>query len=167
MDWKTGTILINVLSTGSYSYNNGKIVMDTYRWGFPTSIYDSMFPTLSSADYTLMYDYRIYNSTLFTSLQNIYPRLRILNANVIVGGGGVAADWTNYSWIPTGLVGSPPFSPQINVDLLQGGSIVQRVGPFDITVSTITFSTALTGLTDVSIYFAGSFGEGEIVNVSL
>jgi len=167
MDWKTGTILINVLSTGSYSYNNGKIVMDTYRWGFPTSIYDSMFPTLSSADYTLMYDYRIYNSTLYTSLQNIYPRLRILNANVIGGGGSVTADWTNYSWIPTGLLGSPPFSPQINVDLLQGGFVVQRVGPFDITVSTTTFATTLTGSTDVSIYFAGSVGEGEIVNVNL
>lgn len=167
MDWKTGTILINVLSTGGYSYNNGKIVMDTYRWGFPTSIYDSMFPTLSSADYTLMYDYRIYNSTLFTSLQNIYPRLRILNANVSGGGGGVAADWTNYSWIPTGLIGAPPFSPQINVDLLQGGVLVQRQGPYDITLSTVTFSTALTGLTNVSIYFAGSFGEGEIVTVNL
>jgi hypothetical protein len=126
-----------------------------------------MFPTLSSADYTLMYDYRIYNSTLYTSLQNIYPRLRILNANVIGGGGSVTADWTNYSWIPTGLIGAPPFSPQINVDLLQGGSIVQRVGPFDVTVSTTTFATALTGLTDVSIYFAGSLGEGEIVTVSL
>lgn len=167
MDWKTGTILINVLSTGSYSYNNGKIVMDTYRWGFPTSIYDSMFPTLSSADYTLMYDYRIYNSTLYTSLQNIYPRLRILNAGVIGGGGSVTADWTNYSWIPTGLIGSPPFSPQINVDLLQGGIVAQRVGPFDITVSTTTFATTLTGSTDVSIYFAGSLGEGEIVNVLL
>jgi hypothetical protein len=167
MDWKTGTILINVLSTGSYSYNNGKIVMDTYRWGFPTSIYDSMFPTLSSADYTLMYDYRIYNSTLYTSLQNIYPRLRILNANVIGGGGSVTADWTNYSWIPTGLIGSPPFSPQVNVDLLQGGSVVQRAGPYDITVSTTTFATALTGSTDVSIYFAGSFGEGQIITVSL
>lgn len=167
MDWKTGTILINVLSTGAYSYNNGKIVMDTYRWGFPTSIYDSMFPTLSSADYTLMYDYRIYNSTLYTSLQNIYPRLRILNVNVIGGGGSVTADWTNYSWIPTGLIGAPPFSPQINVDLLQGGVIVQRVGPYDISVSTVTFATALTGLTNVSIYFAGSLGEGEIVTVSL
>ena len=167
MDWKTGTILINVLSTGAYSYNNGKIVMDTYRWGFPTSIYDSMFPTLSSADYTLMYDYRIYNSTLYTSLQNIYPRLRILNANVIGGGGSITADWTNYSWIPTGLVGSPPFSPQINVDLLQGGVVVQHVGPYDITVSTVTFATALTGSTDVSIYFAGSLGEGTITTVSL
>ena len=141
--------------------------MDTYRWGFPTSIYDSMFPTLSSADYTLMYDYRIYNSTLYTSLQNIYPRLRILNANVLGGGGSITADWTNYSWIPTGLVGSPPFSPQINVDLLQGGVVVQHVGPYDITVSTVTFATALTGSTDVSIYFAGSLGEGTITTVSL
>jgi len=167
MDWKTGTILINVISTGGYSYNNGKIVMDLYRFGFPTSIYDSMFPTLSSADYTLMYDYRIYNSTIYTTLQNVFPRLRILNASASGGGGTLNADWTNYSWIPTGLVGSPPFSPQINVDLLQGGVLLERFGPYNISVSSIIESTGITGSTDVNIYFAGNFGEGSIVNVSL
>jgi hypothetical protein len=167
MDWVTGTILINVQSTGSYSANNGKIVMDTYRWGFPTSIYDSMFPTLSSADYTLLYDYRIYNSTIYTSLQNIYPRLRILNASASGGGGSVTANWSNYSWFPTGLLGAPPFSPQINVDLLQGGALVQRVGPFDITVSTATFATSASGAVNLSIYFAGNFGEGAVVSISI
>lgn len=167
MDWKTGTILINVISTGGYSYNNGKIVMDLYRFGFPTSIYDSMFPTLSSADYTLMYDYRIYNSTIYTTLQNVFPRLRILNASASGGGGTLNAGWTNYSWIPTGLVGSPPFSPQINVDLLQGGVVVKRYGPYNISVSSISESTGITGSTDVNIYFAGNFGEGSIVNVTL
>jgi hypothetical protein len=167
MDWKTGTILINVLSTGGYSYNNGKIVMDLYRFGFPTSIYDSIFPTLSSADYTLMYDYRIYNSTIYTTLQNVFPRLRILNASASGGGGTLNAGWTNYSWIPTGLVGAPPFSPQINVDLLQGGVVVKRYGPYDISVSSISESTGITGSTDVNIYFAGNFGEGSIVNVTL
>ena len=167
MDWRTGTILINVLSTGSYSYNNGKMVMDTYRWGFPTSIYDSMFPTLSSADYTLMYDYRIYNSTIYTSLQNIYPRLRILNAFASGGGGSLTANWTNYSWFPTGLLGAPPFMPQINVDLLQYGSVVERYGPYDISVSSITVPTAVTGSVDVSIYFAGSVGTGSIVSCSI
>jgi hypothetical protein len=167
MDWKTGTILINVISTGGYSYNNGKLVMDLYRFGFPTSIYDSMFPTLSSADYTLMYDYRIYNSTIYTTLQNVFPRLRILNASASGGGGTLNAGWTNYSWIPTGLVGSPPFTPQINVDLLQGGVVVKRYGPYNISVSSISESTGITGSTDVNIYFAGNFGEGSIVNVTL
>jgi hypothetical protein len=167
MDWKTGTILINVLSTGSYSYNNGKMIMDTYRWGFPTSIYDAMFPTLSSADYTLMYDYRIYNSTIFTSLQNIYPRLRIVNASASGGGGSITAYWSNYSWIPTGLLGSPPFSPQINIDLSQYGLIAQRVGPLNTTVSTITFATSLTGAVNLSIYFAGSFGEGASLTITI
>ena len=167
MDWKTGTILINVISTGGYSYNNGKIVMDLYRFGFPTSIYDSMFPTLSSADYTLMYDYRIYNSTIYTTLQNVFPRLRILNVSASGGGGTLNAGWTNYSWISTGLVGSPPFSPQINVDLLQGGVVVKRYGPYNISVSSISESTGITGSTDVNIYFAGNFGEGSIVNVTL
>jgi len=165
MDWKTGTILINVLSTGGYSYNNGKIIMDLYRFGFPTSIYDSMFPTLSSADYTLMYDYRIYNSTIYTTLQNVFPRLRILNASASAGiVGTFTADWTNYSWFPTGLVGAPPFSPQINVDLLQGGVLLERFGPYDLSVSSIIESTAVTGSTDINIYFAGNFGEGSIVN---
>jgi len=165
MDWKTGTILINVLSTGGYSYNNGKMIMDLYRFGFPTSIYDSMFPTLSSADYTLMYDYRIYNSTIYTTLQNVFPRLRILNASASAGiVGTFTADWTNYSWIPIGLVGAPPFSPQINVDLLQGGLLLERFGPYDISISSIIESTAVTGSTDISIYFAGNFGEGTVVN---
>jgi hypothetical protein len=165
MDWKTGTILINVLSTGGYSYNNGKMIMDLYRFGFPTSIYDSMFPTLSSADYTLMYDYRIYNSTIYTTLQNVFPRLRILNASASAGiVGTFTADWTNYSWIPTGLIGAPPFAPQINVDLLQGGVLLERFGPYDISISSITESTAVTGSTDISIYFAGNFGEGTVVN---
>lgn len=167
MDWKTGTILINVLSTGAYSYNNGKMIMDLYRFGFPTSIYDSMFPTLSSADYTLMYDYRIYNSTIYTTLQNVFPRLRILNASASGGGGTLNAEWSNYSWIPTGLVGAPPFAPQINVDLLQGGVLVERHGPYDLSVNNISESTIVTGSTDVNIYFAGNFGEGSIVNVSL
>jgi len=164
MDWKTGTILINVLSTAGYSYNNGKMIMDLYRFGFPTSIYDSMFPTLSSADYTLMYDYRIYNSTIYTTLQNVFPRLRIFNASASGGGGTLNASWTNYSWIPIGLVGAPPFSPQINVDLLQGGVLLERHGPYNISVSSIIESTAVTGSTDISIYFAGNFGEGSIVN---
>jgi hypothetical protein len=154
-----------VLSTGGYSYNNGKMIMDLYRFGFPTSIYDSMFPTLSSADYTLMYDYRIYNSTIYTTLQNVFPRLRILNASASAGiVGTFTADWTNYSWIPTGLVGAPPFAPQINVDLLQGGVLLERFGPYDISISSITESTAVTGSTDISIYFAGNFGEGTVVN---
>jgi hypothetical protein len=164
MDWKTGTILINVLSTGGYSYNNGKMIMDLYRFGFPTSIYDSMFPTLSSADYTLMYDYRIYNSTIYTTLQNVFPRLRILNASASGGGGTLNASWTNYSWIPTGLVGAPPFAPQINLDLFQGGVLLERHGPYNISVSTIIESTAVTGSTDISIYFAGNLGEGTVVN---
>ena len=167
MDWKTGTILINVLSTGGYSYNNGKMVMDLYRFGFPTSIYDSMFPMLSSADYTLMYDYRIYNSTIYTTLQNVFPRLRILNASAYGTGGTLNAEWSNYSWIPTGLIGSPPFAPQINIDLLQSGVLLERHGPYDITVSSIIESTAITGVTDVNIYFAGNFGEGSIVTTLL
>jgi hypothetical protein len=122
-----------------------------------------MFPTLSSADYTLMYDYRIYNSTIYTSLQNIYPRLRILNASASGGGGSFTADWTNYSWFPTGLIGAPPFMPQINIDLLQYGTVLERFGPYDISVSSITVPTAVTGSVNVSIYFAGSFGEGAIV----
>jgi len=167
MDWRTGTILINVQSTGSYSYNNGKMTMDLYRWGFPTSIYDSMFPTLSSADYTLMYDYRIYNSTIYTTLQNIYPRLRILDVSVSGGGGSISANWINYSWIPTGLVGAPPFMPQINVELRQYGTVLERYGPYDITLSSIIFPTAASGVLELYIYFAGSFGEGTIAGLSI
>jgi len=167
MDWKTGTILINVISTGGYSYNNGKMVMDLYRFGFPTSIYDSMFPTLSSADYTLMYDYRIYNSSIYTTLQNVFPRLKILNASASAGGGTINASWSNYSWIPTGLVGAPPFSPQINIDLSQGGSLVNRYGPYDISISSATLTTVATGSANLSIYFAGNFGEGAVVPLSL
>ena len=169
MDWAFGTILVDVISTGSYSANNGKIAMDLYRYGFPTSIYDSMFPTLSSADYTLMYDYRIYNSTIYTTLQNVFPRLRILNASATgTGLTNLDVSWTNYSWIPTGLVGAPPFSPQINIDLNQGGGLVTRYGPYDITVSTVTLPpTGLSGSASLWIYFAGNFRNGEIVPLSL
>jgi hypothetical protein len=169
MEWVSGTILVDVISTGAYSANNGKMVMDFYRYGFPTSIYDSMFPTLSSADYTLMYDYRIYNSTIYTTLQNVFPRLRILNASA-TGTGVTNLDvaWTNYSWIPTGLLGAPPFSPQINIDLSQGGALVTRYGPYDITVSTVTLPpTGLSGVASLWIYFAGNFGNGAIVPLSL
>jgi hypothetical protein len=160
INWRTGTILIDVLSTGSYSANNGKIAMDTYRWGFPTSIYESMFPTLSSADYTLMYDYRIYNSTVYTTLQNVYPRVRLYDPIQYFR---YNLRWSVYSWIPLGLVGAPPFSPQVNVDLLSNAALVRRYGPFDITTSTMVISES--GIYDVYIYVAGMSNKAAYISI--
>jgi hypothetical protein len=159
IDWRTGTILIDVLSTGSYSANNGKIELDTYRWGFPTSIYESMFPTLSSADYTLMYDYRIYNSTVYTTLQNVYPRVRVYDAYDNGSGDGVGnLGWSIYSWIPLGLVGAPPFAPQVYIDIYQSTTFIRRVGPFDSSTTNTSFYIN-TGTYDVYIYIGGKRSE--------
>jgi hypothetical protein len=178
MNWRSGTILIDILSTADYTYNDRKLVFDTYRWGLPTSIDESVFPYLSSADYTLMYDYRIYDSTIYTTLFNIYPRLRVydlvvdpnnseINVAQNIGslsgypyiqdrwlstifwrGSDVTINWSNYSYFPLSTLGAPPYAPKINVDLNVSGSLYKRYGPYDVYTSSATIT--LPYFTDVN-----------------
>lgn len=178
MNWRSGTILIDILSTSDYSYSDRKLIFDTYRWGLPTSIDEAVFPYLSSADYTLVYDYRIYDSTIYTTLFNIYPRLHIYDlqidtnntilnvaqnvstlgeypfiedrwlSTVFWRGSDVTINWSNYSYFPISTLGAPPYAPKISVDLNVSGSLYKRYGPYDIETSSATIT--LPYFTDVT-----------------
>ncbi len=157
LDYRQGIITVDVSTIGaSYTNNNGQLCFDVYRWGLPTTIFNSVYPTISNADYTALYTYTINSNTVFTSLLNVYPRLRIqslgvspaaqLNVfsnNVAINthfwrGSPVTINWSNYSHFPFGAIGAPPYNPEILVDVFYNDTFQSRNGPYQINTSTVT-----------------------------
>jgi hypothetical protein len=162
LDYRKGIITVDVSTIGAaYSNNGGALVMDVYRWGIPTTVFGGVYPSISSADYTAMYEYTILNSIVYTNLLNVYPRLKLsalqfgatqsynvfgpsgnLQSNFFWRGTPLRLQWSNYTHFPFGqFVGAPPYSPDICVDILSGTtgeSVAARYGPYDLSVSTLT-----------------------------
>jgi hypothetical protein len=185
LNYRRGIITVDVSTIGSgYSNNAGQLCLDVYRWGLPTTVWGTIYPTISSADYMAMYEYTIQNSIVYTNLLNVYPRLRIsalsLRAtqvyNVFTGtsatsnffwrGSPIQLQWSNYSHFPFGAVGAPPYSPEILVDVLYNNQLQSRSGPYDLSVSTINvnlpyYNASLTNpvTTTIRTYFAGKQAE--------
>lgn len=196
LDYRKGIITVDVSTIGaSYSNNGGALVMDLYRWGIPTTVFGGVYPSISSADYTAMYEYTILNSIVYTNLLNVYPRLRLSalqfaasqTYNVISGAGSVQSNffwrgtplrlqWSNYSHFPFGqFIGAPPYSPDILVDVLSGGSVVTRYGPYDLSVSTLTIpapyitsgSSSNAVPYTIRTYMAGKQAEANELNITV
>ena len=198
LDYRKGIITVDVSTIGAgYSNNGGALVMDVYRWGIPTTVFGGVYPSISSADYTAMYEYTILNSIVYTNLLNVYPRLRLSalqfgagqNYNVFGPSGNVQSNffwrgtplrlqWSNYSHFPFGqFVGAPPYSPDICVDILSAttGSVIARYGPYDLSVSTLTVPAPYitTGSTSNSLpmtirtYIAGKQSEAQEIGITV
>lgn len=188
LNYRRGIITVDVSTIGAgYSNNGGALCLDVYRWGIPTTVWGGVYPSISSADYMAMYEYTIQNSIVYTNLLNVYPRLRInaltLQAsqvyNVFTGtsvtsnffwrGSPMRIQWSNYSHFPFGqFVGAPPYSPDIQVDVLYNNQIQARYGPYDLSVSTLafnlprysgTFANPVT--TTIRTYIAGKQSEAQ------
>lgn len=193
LDFRQGVITVDVSTIGaSYTNNNGQLCLDVYRWGIPTTIFNSVYPTISNADYTAMYAYTINNNTVFTSLLNVYPRLRIqalglnpitqLNVlsntvptnNYFWRGSRITVNWSNYSHFPFGTIGAPPYNPEILVDVLYNGTLQGRNGPYQLNTSTATITLPVISGTianpvnaTIRTYFVGKPMDAAEMNLNV
>lgn len=160
LDMRKGIITLNISTVGSaYTNNNSLLRFDVYRWGVPTTVYGNMYPYISNADYMMQYEYTILNQTVYTNLLNVYPRLAVRNAqissivkNVYIGdsntyssnhfwrGTPIQIGWSNYSYFPYGMLGAPPYNPEVAVDVLVNNTIVAEYGPYPLSQSTVTIT---------------------------
>ena len=184
LNYRKGIITIDISTVGTfYSTNSGVLRFDVYRWGLPTSVFGNVYPTVANSDYILQYEYTILNQVIYTNLLNVYPRLRTRNPqissivrNVYIGnqttyssntfwrGTPFQLSWSNYSFFPAGLIGSPPFHPTVSVDIVVGGTTVSQFGPYPLSVSTVTLrapylqnQTLPLAQTTVMTYIAGNY----------
>ena len=159
LDFRRGVITIDISTVGaSYSNNNSLLRFDTYRWGIPTTVWGNMYPYISNADYTLQYEYTILNSVLYTNLLNVFPRLAVKTPVVTstIGtspvfkgslangvspidfwrGSPIQVSWSNYSYFPYGTAGTPPYAPEVMLDVNVNGSSMGMYGPYPLSQST-------------------------------
>jgi hypothetical protein len=184
MNYRSGFIFINVSTVGqSYTTNNGQLRFDAYQWGLPTTVFGSVYPYISNADYTLQYQYVIQNNVLYTNIMNVYPRIRVQTTSFsVVGtnpltndslvpysnafwrGTAIQASWSRYCFFPSSL-GAAPFDPQVVIDMVVGGNIVAEYGPYSFfnTSNAIVNVPYLTGIqssnvlgTLMRVYIAGA-----------
>jgi hypothetical protein len=143
-----GVITINISTSGSaYTNNNGQLRFDAYRWGIPTTVWGNVYPYISNAEYTIQYEYTIFDKTLYTNLLNVYPKIDARNATIssivqnVTKNGTLSSDsfwrgtpvqvnWTNYSFFPYLQIGAPPFNPEVGINIIVNNSIVAEYGPF-------------------------------------
>lgn len=182
LNYRTGFIFINVSTFGQhYVNNNRQLRFDAYQWGIPTTVFGNVYPYISSADYTLQYQYVIQNNVLFTNLMNVYPRVRILTANLTIPnynvfnafnvpftnavwrGTPLTVSWSRYSFFSNTL-GSPPFNPNVVIDMVINNNIVAEFGPYPFeSTSAVVYAPYLRGIqtsnafpTLVRVYIAGA-----------
>jgi hypothetical protein len=154
MDYRRGLLTIDVNTLGSgYSNNNGRLALDFNTAGIPTSIFSDVYPSISSMNYTLMYEYNILNQVVYANLLNVFPRLRITGLamaasqtyNVFVGnqpitnyfwrGSPIRVSWSAYSFFPLNTIGGPPLNAEIAIDVVYGNTAV-RYGPYNLNQNT-------------------------------
>ena len=166
-----------------------------YRWGIPTTVFGNIYPTIANADYILQYEYTILNQVIYTNLLNVYPRLAArnpqissitqnvrvgasntiynnsLSSNVFWRGTSMLVQWSNYSYFPFGSLGSPPFNPDVLVDVVVGGTTVAQYGPYPLSISSTTIvapylSNQSSNLinTTVLTYIAGNMANASATN---
>ncbi len=148
LNYRRGFITVDVSTvTTGYSNNSGRLCLDTYRWGLPTTIYNEFYPSISSADYTSVYSYTILNNIVYTNLLNVFPRLRVNALNITTPtntgvsgsywrGSPVTVNWSNYSFFPLNAIGAPAFTSEVLVDVVLSNTVISRYGPFPLSIST-------------------------------
>lgn len=183
LDYRGGIININISTVGlAYDNNNKQLGFDVYRWGIPTAVWGNKYPYISSAAYTLQYQYNIINNIVYTNLLNIYPKLAVQSPaimantgkNVYVStlaawslsnfwrGSAINVEWRNYSFFPYGSIGGPPFNPEISIDVTANGILYSTYGPYFLSQSTATvYAPYLTQQlypttpTNINVYMVG------------
>ncbi len=160
LNYRQGVININVSTVGqSYSNYNSKLRLDTYTWGLPTTIWGGIYPFISNSDYLMEYSYTILNNTVYTTLNNVYPRIEVraptivpIVQNVNDSSSGWLSNgfwrgtpctlrWSNYCYFPFQSLGAPPFNPEIMVEVYQSNTLLAEYGPYDLSVSSATIIT--------------------------
>ena len=147
-DYIRGFISINVSTpTSAYTKNDGRLLFNVYQWGIPTTVWGDLYPTISSANYMLHYEYTILRKTVYANLLNVYPKIAITSMNIssiiqnvfidsvksytnFMRGTPLRVSWTNYSYFPFGLVGAPPFNPSIMINTIINGNVMDEFGPY-------------------------------------
>jgi hypothetical protein len=180
-DYKQGTININISTVGlSYSRNGGKIRFDTYTSGLPTTVWRNVYPQICNADYFMQYNYTIVSNIIYTTLNNVYPRLEVRNLQILPTnlnvqsatslqylqsfywrGSPIQISWSNYSFFPFGSLGAPPYDPEVAIEVFDGQNSIEY-GPFPFSVSTATIIApylrgrmAADNLTTINAYIIG------------
>jgi len=189
LDYRSGIITLNISTVGSaYTYNGGRLRLDVNRWGIPTATMNSLTPYISSAAYTVQYQYNIINSIVNTSLLNIYPVLAIQNPyvnssttlNVYISslgmysssafwrGSPITVSWTNYTFYP--YLSTLNMNVDILIDVVVAGSTISSYGPYPFSQSTTTiYAPYLKGQispvisTCVDIYVAGLESQSAVL----
>ena len=192
LDYRAGIITINISTVGSpYTYNGGRLRFDVNRWGMPTTTNGNIIPYISSAAYTVQYQYNIINSVVYTNLLNIYPALATQNPYVNLTtvldvyvsslgmysptafwrGSPVVVSWTNYTFFP--YLSTLNMNVDILVDVVVDGSIITSYGPYPFSQSTTTvYAPFLTNQkfpvipTRVEIYVAGLEAQAAVLTFS-
>lgn len=183
MDYRRGVITLNISTVGqSYTNNSSLLHFNVYRWGLPTTVFGSIYPYLSNADYSIQYEYTIINRMIYTNLLNVFPRISVRNAQIVPivqnvsingtpsssyfwRGTSINVSWSNYSYFPYGRLGTPPFNPEIEIDVIVGGNVVsQYFVPFNQSSITIqapylTNQTVPVIPTSVNAYIVGSIND--------
>jgi hypothetical protein len=191
-DYRRGVITIDVNTVGQpYSTFNSALRFDANTLGIPTTVWGSVLPTISNADYVMQYEYTIYNQILWTNLLGIYPRVRLTNPVFTSGrvfkiniGTGVSnidpysyfrgqtfpVSWSNYTFFPFAQVGQPPYNPQIFIETAVNGQIYDSFGPFSFSQSTAVIKAPYTGAgvspvqaATASLYVLGYESQAAIV----
>jgi hypothetical protein len=67
----------------TYSTNNGMLLFDVNRAGFPTTFNESFYPYIGNSDYSLQYTYTILSNSVYANCINTYPRLDVYNLHVV------------------------------------------------------------------------------------
>lgn len=149
---KTGIITLNVSTpTSAYTNLNSRLWMDLYGWGLPTTIWNELYPSISTANYTEIYEYIIQDNTVYTNLLNAYPRIAMrsltLHTSTNTGvstsfwrGSPVSVSWSNFYGYPFDALQRPVYRVETLVDVVVSNQAVGRFGPYDQTVSTATIT---------------------------
>lgn len=186
--FKQGMIFVDVSTiTSGYSNNDGRLCLDLYRWGLPTTIFNEFYPTISTADYTLLYEYTIQDSVVYTTLLNLFPRLRMTALSIATPanagspgyywrGTPITLNWSNYSFFPSNAVQAPAYNAEVLVDVFNTNTyqLLSRNGPYDYTLSTATlrlpyYTGSIVNPVPLTIntYIVGKPMEGQEVNVNV
>ena len=145
LDYRKGIITIHVSTVGqAYTTYNGKLLFNVNRWGLPTTTSQNIIPYISSAAYTIQYEYTLINSIPYTNLLNVFPRILVkdpvmtaLSTNIYVNfqipatdsflrGTPVQISWSALNFLPAAAQTTPPFMPDVEIDLIANNSVYGR-----------------------------------------
>ena len=143
-----GVILIDVsTNTQAYTQNNNLLAFDFNQWGIVNNPQFSNFPMIADSAYRMEYIYSVYNSSVYTSLTNIWPYQNTYNAQVASVDDNSGLDPLNeriystltplnISWqyyLFSNIINPSIFNSYINIDVYISSALIQTFGPYPYT----------------------------------